>query len=141
MNVLGFGREKWRSGVVENIVGPVTFQVKLEDGKLVKRHANQMPHKYNTDCPVGETASTGEGQGNDQIDPKDLLPPVLIPPPLNSDRVHSPDSESSERSSEDPVNISIGNDAPSVDKLPQSTRMLEPSAPQQESRVASTFVR
>ena len=96
MNVLGFGRGKWISGVVENILGPVHFQVKLEDGRLVKPHANQMRHKYDTDYPVGETASPGEGQGNDQIDPKDLLPPVLIPPPLNSDRVHGPDSESSE---------------------------------------------
>ena len=73
-----------------------------------------MRHKYDIDYPVGESASLGERQGNDQIDSKDLLPPVLKPP-LNSDRVHSPDSESSERSSEDPVNILVGNDAPSVE--------------------------
>ena len=60
---------------------------------------------------------------------------VLIPPPLNSGRGDSPDSESSERSSEDPVNIPTGNDAPSVDKLPKLKRMLEPLPPQQESRV------
>ena len=87
MNVLGFGRGKWVSGMVENILILVTFQVKLKDGNLVKCHANQMRHKYDTSYPVGETSSPGEGQGNDQIDPKDLLPPVLIPPPLNSDRV------------------------------------------------------
>ena len=76
VNVLCFGRGKWISGVAENILGPVTFQVKLEDGKLVKCHANQLQHKYDTDCPVRETASPGEGQGNDQIDPKDLLPSI-----------------------------------------------------------------
>ena len=105
--------------MAENILRPVTFQIKLEDGKLAKNHANQMRHKYDTDYPVGETASFGEERGNDQIDPKDLLLPVLIPQPLNSDRVHSPDSESSERSSEASVSFPVGNDAPLVDELPQ----------------------
>ena len=74
--VLGFGRGKWVSGVVESILGPVTFQIRLEDGKFVKRHANQMRHKYDTDYPVDETELSGEGQCNDQITP-DYLPPVV----------------------------------------------------------------
>jgi len=37
---------KWISGTIIKQNGPVTFCVKLSDGRIVKRHQNQMRHKY-----------------------------------------------------------------------------------------------
>ena len=37
---------KWISGTIIKQNGPVTFCVKLSDGRIAKRHQNQMRHKY-----------------------------------------------------------------------------------------------
>ena len=39
-------KTKWISGTIIKQNGPVTFCVKLSDGRIVKRHQNQMRHTY-----------------------------------------------------------------------------------------------
>ena len=36
------GRPNWLAGVLEEKLGPLTFRVRLEDGRLCKRHVNHI---------------------------------------------------------------------------------------------------
>ena len=43
VSVVNFqGRPQWLAGVLEEQLGPLTFRVRLEDGRLWKRHVNHI---------------------------------------------------------------------------------------------------
>ena len=47
-----FGRgETWLAGDIVQTLGPVSFQVRLTDGRLVRRHQNQIRKRTDTAIP------------------------------------------------------------------------------------------
>ena len=70
-----FGRgETWLAGNIVQTLGPVSFQVRLTDGRLVRHHQNQI--RKRTDTAIPDTSV--EGDDDVFISPETI--PVPVPP-------------------------------------------------------------
>ena len=84
---------KWYPGIVEDITGPVSYTVKLPDGRVVKRHVDQLRVRYESGPqPTDQSPPLGSLDGPLMIPATpptqtlvDLTPPTIqntvAPPP------------------------------------------------------------
>ena len=71
--VRNFGRgETWLAGDIVQTLGPVSFQVRLTDGRLVRRHQNQI--RKQTDTAIPDTLV--------EVDDDVFISPETIPVPV-----------------------------------------------------------
>ena len=70
------GKPKWMPTVIENQLGPLTFTVRLSDGRLWKRHQDHIRERRPDET---ETVDT------EQQRPEVLLPPPPLPPLTSTD--------------------------------------------------------
>lgn len=92
--VQNFARgDKWLAGTIEKETGPLSYLVNLCDGRLVRRHQDQMKHRAISSGPDEDTTS-GMKQGeefseNSQLPvPETIIQPetdslAQVPPPAN----------------------------------------------------------
>ena len=78
------GSPCWLPGIVKTVLGPVSYQVKLKDGRLWKRHLDQLL--------LDQSNQTDESQVEDVIDLALSEPTVTvdIPSTRHSTRVRRP---------------------------------------------------
>ena len=101
MFVENFGHgSKWLEGTIEEIKGPLTYMVKLSDGKLVKRHVDHIRNRTSTEPsnsqdiipPTNDSLSFGPLLNSDEPQP-DQPPQVPEQQPLpvrSSSRIRRP---------------------------------------------------
>lgn len=63
---------KWIPGIIESVTGPVSYKVMLGDGRIVRRHVDQIhthypkPEKCNSNQPVDPVNSSGSEEKNEE---------------------------------------------------------------------------
>ena len=99
---------KWKPGVVEEILGPVTYRIELLDGRTWRRHVDHLKLRY-----------------EDFVNGKPQTAPV--PPPLHPP---VPSNESSEKGGEEqqivPVEHSPIEPVMEPPKTPKTPKVLSP---------------
>ena len=102
---------KWKPGVVEEILGPVTYRIQLLDGRTWRRHVDHLKLRY-----------------EDFVNGKPQTAPV--PPPLHPP---VPSNESSEKGGEEqqivPVEHSPIEPVMEPPKTPKTPKVLSPQTP------------
>ena len=71
------GKPKWMPTVIESQLGPLTFTVRLSDGRLWKRHQDHLRERRHD-----ETESVGAAQPRPEV----LLPPPPLPQLTSTDK-------------------------------------------------------
>ena len=71
------GKPKWMPTVIESQLGPLTFTVRLSDGRLWKRHQDHLRERRHDD-----TESVGAAQPRPEV----LLPPPPLPQLTSTDK-------------------------------------------------------
>ena len=70
---------KWIPGVILRILGPVTYHVEIENGKVVKRHIDHLAHRPAP--PTGVAVSTSEDATvRDNFHYPEIDPPIQSAP-------------------------------------------------------------
>ncbi|XP_060781016.1 uncharacterized protein K02A2.6-like [Neoarius graeffei] len=80
---------KWIPGIIESVTGPVSYKVMLGDGRVVRRHVDQIhthhqrPGKCNSNQPAGSIQSSQVDKKNDAwLEAEEVL--------LSSDKLEDP---------------------------------------------------
>ena len=85
------GRDKWRSGVVVEEIGPVSYMIEAQDGSVHKRHVDHIHHREeNSRVPTRLT--------NSHV--SDESPLVTFPVDHTADSEQLPDSDSTQSSTD-----------------------------------------
>ena len=71
------GKPKWMPTVIESQLGPLTFTVRLSDGRMWKRHQDHLRERRHD-----ETESVGAAQPRPEV----LLPPPPLPQLTSTDK-------------------------------------------------------
>ena len=71
------GKPKWMPTVIDSQLGPLTFTVRLSDGRLWKRHQDHLRERRHD-----ETESVGAAQPRPEV----LLPPPPLPQLTSTDK-------------------------------------------------------
>ena len=79
--------KSWLPGVIESVCGPVTFWIKLSDGRSFRRHVD---HICSRSFPTPETESTTTSSWTDIPTPSDSAPPDPPMPLRCSTRISAP---------------------------------------------------
>ena len=108
------GTTKWLPGVTEKVLTPLTFRIKLKDGRIWRRHQDHIKLRYNdgTDTEGNETAIQ---------DSKFQSVPELVPPQVswvNSKETGKMDSTVDTRTADH-------SSVPSVEQIPKSPGVVE----------------
>ena len=109
------GTTKWLPGVIENVLAPLTFRIKLKDGRIWRRHRDHIKLRYTdeTDTEGNETAIQ---------DSKFQSVPELVPPQVsgvNSKETGIMDSTVDTRTVDQSTSVS------SVEQIPKSPGVVE----------------
>ena len=98
MQITNFGRgPKFLAGSISERTGPISYKVKLTDGRVVKRHQDHVLHHYAANetqfqpFEAGvETTSYENTSDNRSVD----KPPEVQSPPIHVEEVNMPNEES-----------------------------------------------
>ncbi len=71
--------DKWLPGVVESVIGPVNFNVKLEDGRMRRCHTDQLRQRQDSGLPLAVVPPTLVEVLPEVIDVGETSPPALAP--------------------------------------------------------------
>ena len=85
------GTDKWTSGTIIAITGPLSYHVKKQDGSILRRHVDQLRPRY---CSIDRPPDSHSGDFEDFPLMPEALPPAPspAPPPVihRSTRPHRP---------------------------------------------------
>lgn len=85
-------------GVIESATGPLSYRVLLEDGRVVKRHVDQIRQRHATALEV-KSPATSLPRREHSVEPNSPSPAEMVPVPLPLSEVARPDEAPEEDAS------------------------------------------
>jgi transposase InsO family protein len=111
------GKPKWLRAIIQSVSGPLSFVVELEDGRLWRRHADQL----RTAIPDGDSSATAQER-----------PPGVprIVPAGTGNRCTEPDAEREQRPPQDePPTLDNMENPPTLDRMDAAENSTNPPHP------------
>ena len=114
---------KWLSAVIQEVTGPVSFLVKLQDGRIVRQHQDHLRRRLATpepEVPTDEMQNRpSQEDTTDDVEfeiPSGVTPSAVVTPPASdpTDTESTDMSQSATSSNTDVVSPSVENSRSSV---------------------------